>query len=108
MSRREGAHLISFLSQLAIVLGILALFVPMYWDLGNRVSRLEGAFSEIAKPTITQTVVVTTVTLTTGIASTVTTTETSYFLVFLLAGAAVFVGTAGLFVAYVRRHTEPV
>lgn len=66
---KNGGSLVSFLSLVAIVVGILSLFLPMYWDLGNRVSRLEGAFSVaeplMGKATITQTVIVQTVTLTT-------------------------------------------
>ncbi len=66
---KNGSSLVSFLSLVAIVVGILSLFLPMYWDLGNRVSRLEGAFSVaeplMGKATITQTVIVQTVTLTT-------------------------------------------
>ncbi len=98
------SSLIPFLSTLAIVLGILSLFVPMYWDLGNRVSRLEGAFSVaeplIVKGTITQTVVVKTVTLTTA-----SVTSTSSLVVLAttwsdaLAMMAIVAGFAGLVLA---------
>ena len=69
MSKKD-ISLGSFWSQVAIVVGILVFFLGLYWDLGNRVSRLEGAFSVaeplLLKPTVTQIVVVKTVTLTTG------------------------------------------
>ena len=109
MSKKDSSF-ISFLSQVAIVLGILALFLPMYWDLGNRVSRLEGAFSVaepfFLKPTVTQTVVVKTVTLTT-----VTGAWTPPFLLlpsewagFVVGIIAVLSGLIGLY--FVRRGAE--
>jgi hypothetical protein len=112
----KDGSLVSFLSQVAIVLGILALFLPMYWDLGNRVSRLEGAFSVaepfFLKPTITQTVVIKTVTLTTATYTVTGTTPPAFpqfpseWISFVVGIIAVLFGLIGLYAE--RRRKVPI
>jgi uncharacterized membrane protein len=107
---KKDSSLASFLSQVSILLGVLSLFFPMLWDLGNRVSRLEGAFSVaeplLLKQTITQTVVVTTVTLVTTTGAWVPPIPLlpSEWAGFVVGGIAVLSGLTGLY--FVRRGDE--
>jgi len=109
MSKKDSS-LGSFWAQVSVVLGILVFFLQLIWDLGNRVSRLEGAFSVagpvIVIPGITQTVVTKTVTVTIGTYTATGAYQPPFLLlpsewIALVGIIAILIGLTGLY--YTRR-----